>query len=306
MIESIVIEFEQVTKFPLLQFMREYQDFMLNSYGLINDYFSGKTEKIANEHIRALKNLTVKTSDVMSQFKNFANKFEKCGYWELMDIIDTLNNTIETINKLPKYRKTVLAKRGYTPSVETNATVGGMRTMDDIADSLSGLNGENTGWVELMLNNDLNEDDWEIDKLSSLKVYVNNTSKIVVTTIIDTPTGKKVYGKDLLRKIEFKNNDFKLAEYEDNIEQKCQILLELNRGDVPENMLFGKNPLYINQNVQSLLYPAIAQDIRKLFMQNDLFESAEMTDIKFENGSLNIVVEIKTKYEYSTEKTLTL
>ena len=53
-----------------------------------------------------------------------------------------------------------------------------------------------------MLSNDMNESDWEIDKLSSINVMVNNTNDVVVTSILDMPIGERIYGKD----IEKKNN----------------------------------------------------------------------------------------------------
>ena len=306
MIESIVIEFEQVTKYPLLDFMREYRDFMKYSYGAIERYFSGAVESIDNSHINALKKITRDTQDVLQQFKNFANKFEKCGYWELMDFIDELNTTMEKINKLPKFKRTVLSKRGYTNNVETQSTVGGFRTIDDVANAVNSRNSDNFGWVDLMLNNDMDEVDWEIDKLSGVNVYYSKR-KINVTTIIDMPVGKKVYGKDFNRKLAFANNDFELVSEEANIEQKCDIILSLKQGDVPENMLFGVNPFFLGGNVASYNILEIVRQIHASFQQNDLFESAYVTDIKYdESGNLLIAVNIKTKYEYSIEKQITL
>ena len=77
MIESIVIEFEKVTKYPLMKFMEEYRDFMLYSFSPLERYFSGASETIDNAHISALKKVTIDTRDVLQQFKNFSNKFEK-------------------------------------------------------------------------------------------------------------------------------------------------------------------------------------------------------------------------------------
>ena len=306
MIESIVIEFEKVTKYPLLDFMREYRDFMKYSYGAVERYFSGVVESIDNEHINALKKVTSDTQDVLQQFKNFANKFEKCGYWELMDFIDDLNTTMEKINKLPKFKRTVLSKRGYTNTVETKSTVGGFRTMDDVANEVNARTSDNYGWVDFMLNNDMDEVDWEIDKLSGVNVYYSKR-KINVTTIVDMPFGKRVYGKDFCRKIAFTDNDFKLVSEENNIEQKCDILLSVKQGDVPENMLFGVNPFFLGGNVASNNILEIVRQILAVFQQNDLFESAYVTNIKYDdNGNMNIAVNIKTRYEYCIDKQITL
>lgn len=306
MIESIVIEFEKVTKYPLLDFMREYRDFMKYSYGAVERYFSGVVESIDNEHINALKKVTNDTQDVLQQFKNFANKFEKCGYWELMDFIDDLNTTMAKINKLPKFKRTVLSKRGYTNTVETKTTVGGFRTMDDVANEVNSRTSDNYGWVDFMLNNDMDEVDWEIDKLSGVNVYYSKR-KINVTTIVDMPFDKRIYGKDFCRKIAFTDNDFELVSEENNIEQKCDILLSVKQGDVPENMLFGVNPFFLGGNVASNNILEIVRQIQSVFQQNDLFESAYVTNIKYDNnGSLNIAVNIKTRYEYCIEKQITL
>lgn len=304
--ETIIIEFEKVTKYPLIQFLTEYRDFMLNSYPAINRYFSGETEGIDNSHLVTLKKLTSECKDVLAQFKNFANKFSTCGYWELMDYIDDLNNTIEKINKLPKFRRTSLTKRGYQPYIQVSGSVGGYRTMEDVANSVKEINQDNTNWIDLMLNNDLNEVDWEIDKLKPINVFVNNRTDVVVTTILDQPIGKRIYGKDIARKITFKDNDLLIVEYQENIEQKSDILLELNRGDVPENMLFGKNKDLLGTAIKQFSYPEVVSDISNNFLQNNLFEYAVVKSFNFDNGSMTMTVEIKTKYDYKTEKKIVI
>ncbi len=305
MLENVIIDFQKVTKYPLIDFLTRYRNFMLNSYPVLDAYFSGKTDKIDNEHLTNLKTITEDCKDVTVQFKNFANKFSSCGYWELMDYLDDLNNTIEKINKLPKFRKTSLTKRGYQPFIQVASTVGGMRTIDDVANQVREINKDNTSWIDLMLSNDLNETDWEIDNLTPINVLINNRTDVVVTTILDMPIGKRIYGKDINRKITFIDNDLLTVEYQANVEQKCDILLELNRGDVPENMLFGKNTLP-GVTMKQFMYAELVSDIQNNFLQNDLFENVNILNFTFENGSMTAVVEIKTKYDYKTEKQIVI
>lgn len=302
----VINEFESVTKYPLKAFLRKYADFMNGGYREIKRYFGGETVNINNESLVQLRELTLECRDVLAQFKNFANKFSTCGYWELMDYLDDLNNTMEQINKLPKFMRTALTKRGYTPAVEVRTTVGSGKTIDDVASAVKELNRDNTEWVDLMLQNDLDEADWSIDKLSGLNVFINNRTQVVVTTIIDQPVGDRVYGSDIERKISFAANDLAVAVRKDNIDQKCEILLELVQGDVPENMLFGKNPLFFGSNAPMLNYSEVVTDVVNTFMQNDLFASVNVTEMSFENGSVTMKVEIQTKYDYKTEKRLTV
>ena len=301
--ESIVIEFQKVTKYPLVEFLAQYRNFMLNSYPEIDRYFSGETASIDNAHLIALKNLTTECGNCISQFKNFANKFDKCGYWELMEYIGNLEDTIEKINKLPKFRRTSLTNRGYQAVVQVSADVGGFRTMEDVANVVQNLNRDNYNWVDLMLSNDLNEVDWEIDKLTPLNVLINNTVDVVVTTILDQPIGKRIYGKDINRKVTFVDNDLDIKIWQDNIEQKCDILLSLKRGDVPENMLFGQNAeLTIGVTSKSFSYPELVKNLQNTFLQNDLFQYVDITKFQYENGSMFMYCEIKTKYDYKTER----
>jgi hypothetical protein len=305
--EQIILDFENITKYPLLNFLIVYKDFIVDSYSEIERYFSGKTDNIDNKHLKSLNNITIESGKILSIFKSFSGKFENCGYWELMNLIDELNTTIEKINKLPKFRKTSLTKKGYQPVIQISGSVGGFRTMEDVANSVKTVNNDNTEWVDLMLGNDLNEEDWEIDTLSQVNVFVINNIDIVVNTILDQPIGKRIYGIDINRSIDFDDNDLSLKIYEDNIEQKCDILLELNQGDVPENLNFGKNiNLYTGSSVKQFLYSELAQDIENTFLQNDLFESVELTDFSFNQGSIQSKCNIKTKYDYKTEKTITI
>lgn len=307
MIESIIIEFQEVTKYPLVDFFTKYRDFMLNSYPEIERYFSGKVSSIDNYHLISLKNLTTECNNCITQFKNFANKFDKCGYWELMEYIGNLEDTIEKINKLPKFKRTSATKRGYQPVVQVSTNVGGFRTMEDVANDVENLNEDNFNWVELMLNNDFNESDWEIDELTPLNVFINNAVDVVVTTILDQPIGERIYGKDINRKITFVDNDLDIKVWKDNIEQKCDILMSLKRGDVPENMLFGQNSeLTIGVTAKNFSYPELVKNLQNTFLQNDLFQYVEVTNFKFENGSMYMYCDIKTKYDYKTERKIVI
>ena len=53
-------------------------------------------------------------------------------------------------------------------------------------------------------------------------------------------------------------------------------------------------------------YSEVVTDIVNTFMQNDLFASVNVKDISFDNGSATMKVEIQTKYDYKTEKTITV
>lgn len=237
---------------------------------------------------------------MLRQFSTFAAKLGNVGYWELQEYCQDLNDTLERVTKLPKYNRTSKSCRGYKPYIQSQQSVGGMKTIQDVAEVIG-----NIDETDLILNNDLEEEDYEIDSLSKINAFVDNTSSVVVETILEQPIGKAVYGRDLSRKISLDSskNDLSIVEYENNVEQKCEILLELNKGDIPELPNFGKN-IISGTSYKNYNYSELSKDLNQIFSSDDLFESISISDIGFSNGDLQVTCSIKTKYVYSTSKTI--
>ena len=299
MFTDIANEFQNITKFELLQYFIDYRDFLQDDYASVHSYFSGNSETIDNEKLRKMSDLLSRSDDLIRTFQTFAGKLGNVGYWELQQYCQDLKDTLERISKLPKYCRTAKSCRGYKPYIQVSEDIGGLKTIEDLSSEL----GSGVTEQDLILNNNLEEQDYEIDKLSSITAFVENRQNVSVETILEQTIGRKIYGRDINRKISFNNNDLSLVEYEDNVEQKCDILLEINKGDVPELPNFGKNVIS-GQTHSSYNYSALISDLKDNFMQDDLFSSINITDINFLKGDIYVNCEIQTKYVYSTTKSL--
>lgn len=301
MFADIAISFQNITKFDLRQYFIDYRDFLTNDFPDVNNYYAGKTETIDAAKIKRLKDLIARSRNLLQQFSTFATKFSNVGFWELQQYCQDLNETLERITKLPKYNRVSKSPRGYKPYIQASYSVGGMRTMEDVAREI----GETTTESELILNNDLEEENYDIDKLSNINALVNNTSGVVVDTILETPVGNRVYGRDIQRKIEIEGNDLKIVEWEDNVEQKVEILLMLEQGDIPEIPNLGRAVIE-GSNYRDYNYTELLTDLRNVFYQDDLFAYVGITDVAYKDGDISVNVEVNTKYIYSTTKTITL
>lgn len=302
MFSDIVRDFENITKFALLDYFEQYRNFMQNDFSYISSYYNGDTTSVDSSYISNLNSLRTKSKTLMQQFINFSRQLSNCGFWELKEYCQDLNDTLEKITKLPKYYRTSKTVRGYQPYIQVKKNIGGMKTVKDLAEEISS-NGVNE--TSLIIDNDIQEKDWEIDQLSAVTAFVNNRADVVVETILEQPVDNQIYGKDIGRKITLEDNDIVVKKYEDNVEQKCDILLELERGNIPEMPTFGKNPLQ-GTNMANYNYAELVKDLQNVFLQDDLFESIEVTNVEFKNGDLYITCSIQTKYSYSTVKTLKL
>lgn len=299
MFADVANEFENITKFELYQYFKDYSDFLQSDYSAVYSYYAGKTESIDNSKLTTLSSLLNRSNNLARIFQEFAGKLGNVGHWELQQYCQDLKDTLERISKLPKYCRTAKTCRGYKPYVQVNEDIGGMKTIQDLADQLGNGITEN----ELILNNDLEESDYEIDKLSTITALVENQTNVVVDTIMEQPIGKRIYGQDINRKICFDDNDLGVVKYEENVEQKADILLEINKGDVPEIPSFGKTVIS-GSTYNGYNYSSLVSELRENFLQNSLFDSVTVTDIDYKNGDLYITVNIQTKYVYSTTKDL--
>ena len=297
MFAAVANEFENITKFALLQYFQDYRDFLQNDYSDVYAYFSGATESIDSSKINKVNNLLSRSDNLTRTFQTFAGKLGNVGHWELQQYCQDLKDTLERISKLPKYLRTAKTCRGYKPFIQITEDIGGMKTVQDVADKIGNITEQ-----ELILNNDLEESDYDIDKLSQITALVDNKTGVVVTTIMEQPIGNKVYGKDINRKITFQDNDLSIVVYESNIEQKSDILLGLIKGDIPEFPVLGKEIQIGSYNQYN--YAELISDLRDNFLQDDMFESIDITDIDVKDGEIFVTCNIKTKYAYSTTKSV--
>lgn len=298
MFADVANEFENITKFSLLKYFQDYQDFMQNDYSEVYAYYSGLSESVDSEKINKINSLLTRSNSLIRTFQTFSGKLVNVGYWELQQYCQDLKDTLERISKLPKYLRTAKTCRGYKPYIQVSENIGGMMTIQDVADKIGNITEE-----ELILNNDLEEENYEIDKLSQITAFIDNKSNVVVSTIMEQPIGRKIYGKDVNRKITFVDNDLSVVEYESNIEQKCDILLKLVKGDIPEFPKLGKN-ITISGGYNNFNYAELLSDLKDSFLQDDLFDDIKIIDIAIDNGDIFVVCNIQTKYTYSTTKSV--
>lgn len=299
MIGNIAKEFQEISKFNLLAYFTDYRDFIQEGYGGVYAYYSGKSESVNHKYISQLEDLLSRSVVLLKNFQTFSGKLGNVGYWELQQYCEDLFDTLQHITKLPKYLRTSKTKRGYKPVVQANYAIGAMKT---VADAASEIGGNET---DMILNNDLEEKDWSIDKLSNIQAMVNNNTDVVVETILEAPIGKNVYGHDIKKKLKFWGGDLEVIGGEDNIEQKAETLCELQVGDVPEYPNWGRE---IPEGVSSsaLNYASILNELNRVFSVDDIFDGVSLADVSADNGDITMTLNITTQYSYSTSKTITV
>ena len=301
MLSDIANKFQEITKFDLYQYFVDYADFMRNQYSSIHAYYSGRSESINGDYVNNLNNLVKRSDDLLKLFITFGPKMGNVGYWELQNYCQDRYDTIKKVTLLPKYLRTSKTPRGYKPYVQIDFTIGGMSDFRDIAQR---INSNEITEESLILGNDFEEEDYEINELKNAKAFIENQNRgIVVKTILEEPVGNKVYGRDINRNIGFSNNDLNIVEWEDNVLQKVEVILEMVQGDVPEMPNMGRRKT-MGDNFSNYSYPELVRDVQGSFLQDDLFDSVDFEDISINNGDIYATVNIVTKYIYGVKRTI--
>lgn len=301
MFSDIVTDFENITKFALLDYLEQYRDFMQEDFSYLSAYYAGNSASVDVSIVSNFNDLRKKGKTLMQQFINFSHRLSNCGFWELQEYCQDLYDTLEKTAKLPKYYRTSKSVRGnYHPYIQVNADIGGMKTVKDVSNE---IDSNGVSEVSLIIDNDLQEKDWEIDKLSQITAFISNRRDIVVETILEQPIGRQVYGRDIDRKITLKDNDLVTKKYEENINQKVDVLLELEAGDIPEIPTYGRSRL-TGTTMGNYNYAELIQDLQAVFTQDDMFDEITIDDVNYDNGDLTVTCSISTKYAYNVQRTI--
>lgn len=296
--ENSVIEFERITKFQLRNFISSCGDFFEKDYPEIAKYFSGQSKDIDQKHFDTLKKLIISGGDCSTQFKLFRNKFQTVEYWELIDLIEDIRTKLLTSSQLSKWLRSSRTNSNFSSGFSFNYTMNYQQTMEDISSSvLETPNPQNDWALDIAVKNDLKESQWDIDGGTNLTLFKEFFQSQLVTSVIDNLIGEAIYGKDVDKKITFENNDLKVLDYRETLNQTVLIYCQLKKGDIPEFENIGIPSTVIGGNLRSLTIPTVSREMKKTFLSNDIFAEFNISAIKYVEGNLFIEFEVRTKYD---------
>ena len=139
MVYEIVNEFQNVTKFDLLQYFEDYGNFMTSDYASLASYFAGNTSSVSSSAVNNLNSLKSRGKNILQLFINFSGKLTNCGFCQLQQYCQDLYDILEKIEKLPKYNRVTKTVRGYQPYIQVNGEIGGMKTIQDLAQEINSI-----------------------------------------------------------------------------------------------------------------------------------------------------------------------
>lgn len=204
--QQILIEFKRLTKIDLELYFFKVELFFSTKRENIADYYKGNTNIPDNSAFALLEECLSDTYRIHNAFRLQRKQLDKLIYWELLEQIQDLRDSLETTVKLYKYLKSNLGKYNYSTNTTTKITLPKNNTLESVSREILEQRNWDNDYQQIAFKNDLSEEDYgsvSIDIELDL-VAKNNTKPNVV---IDTMIGDNCLGKDFANKIKFITTD---------------------------------------------------------------------------------------------------
>lgn len=313
MTEQITIEildsFEQATGFDVKRFLARYIRFTELYYSNIVNFYGGVISIMPTIALHELETLIEEQKQVIDVTILNASSISDYEYWALLEYVEDIGHTLETINNISKWLRSAITKDGYKQQVLATYMLSQNETLDRMERVKLKSNDPNNTWVDTALENELREEDYTSDGGALLKVVYKNNAALFLNSVVDNiDTAEKTYGLDLDKKIQFvPGGDLAVLSYQDTIKQAAWILSTLKKEDDPAYPDRGINSkTVIGSNVASIAYPILFRELASTFATDDTFRSFSITDVRRESDAIFIDFEAETKAGNSFNETIAL
>src|SRR5690606_23986092 len=114
----VLDEFENITRYSVRDFLTDYAIFNQSDYGMIYDFYSGKTKSVNPQAFINFKNLKNSLKNVYSKFQQFDSQLENIKFVELLQVIEECNDALKTLNNISRWARVAGDAFGYNQNLK--------------------------------------------------------------------------------------------------------------------------------------------------------------------------------------------
>lgn len=289
---SPVEKFTKFTKLDVQSFLDRFSFFVSSRfYTDVYDYYSGVLKEPNSEAFEYLKSLEKDCNSILSQIKPFKNLLITISDTNLLYQIEDAKIKLKTVRNLAFFLNTNVDNSN---GLEIAYTLAKNENLQDVSDNVLNNDDFLNDWVQIALKNRVNEISYNKD--GGLVVNLVSRKDLAVgsvQTVLGSQVGTNALGKDIQRKIEFQNNDVKILGNVETFLQSIEILLNLQRGDIPSNPRLGiTTEGVVGSNLNTLNFPITLRELANNFAQDDTIESFRVLDLERKNDYLLVNLEV--------------
>lgn len=304
-----VEKFSYLINYDIGIFFDLYRIFVNDNLPNIVEYYSNKETVVDQYSFNYLSKLINQSIIIDNLIKTNLSIMDNMYAWEILDFFEDVKIKLATFDNLSKWTRSSKTKASWgQSSVQIDYTVGEYETLEEVSGKFFDSTLQQNNWQDIALQNNLTELEYTTKGGTILKINkdINISENLYLNSVVDNLVGKKMYGLDFNKKITFivdsdGSLDLDILSYEKTVVQSFEILLRLNKGDIPELPNLGKNNV-IGNNVMTFYYVSLTKQLTATFATDDSLQDFSVLNIFYKNGDIYLKCSVNTFYNLTLNK----
>ena len=295
--------FSSVIRYNISTYIDLYSIFVSNYQKNIENFYKFQDDEYDSDSFDFLKTMLDESNKIEDLIKINKNSLNRIDFWNLTEFLEEIKTSLETVNNAGKWLRSSKTKNNSnSSSIIFNSIIKQNETLEDIAEyQLDGYNQDR--WIDISLDNSLLEKDYTINGGNDIQIrrkIDNQAIKLSLNSVVDNLIGEKLYGLDINKKINFKDDDLEVLSHKETIIQSVLILSKLKRKQIPEFPNIGVDEkITTGNNVGSLIYSSIIRQLKSVFLTDDTLTDFSVDDIFYDNTDLVVKYTVNTFFNKS-------
>lgn len=285
---TIFEEFKQITGYDIEIFYEDYRSFVVDFYPNILNYYNGGD--IDQDSFNFLDYVKSESDRIEGLIDQYYNSFNITEYWDMIELFSDIQNSIYKVEVLYKWLRSSRTDR-YSQNLKIDYIQKQNQSIEDLS-TFMGYNNQND-WVGLAVQNQINEEDYTNAGGKFFKAILPNDNSFDLDNIVDSLQGDNIYGKDIYKVFVFENNDMKILQGKDSLNQTFATIMSTIAGSIPEFPVYGVPDYVYGTNQNIIQYPIIFRSLLNMFQRDKRFISFEILNINKDNDSVFIDTQTK-------------
>lgn len=285
-----VEEFKNLTGYDIELFLNDFIAFSSNNYQSIVDYYSGGV--LVSDAFKELDRLVEESNKIEAIMDLNADRLKTNDHWVLVETLSDIQVNLWTCKKMSKWTRSSRLNQ-YDSSITVEKGLRQFETFENVSKEIGSLDPDNE-WSNITIDNLITEEDYTTEGGKIFWVKLQNSYNYGIPNIVDSLSGETIYGKDIVKRFEFVDNDLATISGNDAIKQSLSTKLDTVKGSIPEFPDRGIDPQSTSTNVNSIQYPSIFRNLLNLFQDDARWREVNLLDLYREDDAVFMKFEAKT------------
>lgn len=293
--KDTLLEFKRITSKDILGFLTLVKEFFLTDYNVIVSYFSGNVDTIDSVRFEKLSRINEQLLVMFDTYHYNSQQLVGTRWWSLLEILEDIDSQLNTIKNLPRWSRSSITNFNYSSVNQLDYILKQNETLEKVATEV--LSQSTDQWVKIAFDNSLREEDYTKDTNNELKLFFNETSQpFTLNSVVDTISGKSVFGKDFVDYISFEDEDLKSLDYDETLQQSVSILSNLKKNDNPDFPNDGvQSSIVAGGNRATFNFPILTRQLQQTFSTDDTLKDFQILLLSIEEDKLFLEYQVSSR-----------